>query len=525
MNSRSASICFRPQSRTTDFDVANKVCSSSRCPPPASPCDRCRRSCNILFGSWEEHELESLLRLQGCCCMTDISARIHIVSKQDPDGHDTTCSILAVENDSNSDNDEDTHMSYHEWISWRPPVKLPPGLPRPPLHPPAFSPRSAVTSDDDLEEDCEEWYNRNVANGKFPDWLRDQQQPSPDASPPQPQSSCGGGCNNRDLDDSWLNRNVAAGLFASWLASASGEPVTSCDVLKTLEEQISHQQFFSAAGLSSVDSGILERSSGISSVAHAHTAAVYWPAAGACNPSSCFSVASSSSTVGKDRDDNAFCCDALYSPIGSDCRTAITSEDCSRGSSRSCSSLSLGSLDPGSGGGCSSCDEGDEEDASRDVGTGKAGQLLVPGFEGSSRCCDVYLEESACERVDTAFDVSTPAPEGDTGDVSLVRLVDCTSWELEVEAQQLRLALTGVAAPVDGYSSLVLWNLHGRGAGGPSAWGCGALEGCSWEEDMETPASAFQSPWIETQLEGLLDDVVAGALFGDVGDEDGELLV
>ncbi|GIL52418.1 hypothetical protein Vafri_8296 [Volvox africanus] len=523
MNSRSVSICFRPPADMTESYVAHKVCPGSRCPPSASPCDRCRRSCNILFGSWGEHELEFLLKY-GSSCMGDISASIHLISKQTPDGLDR-CSTTARDSSGCNDNNEDSHVSYHEWILCRPPVKLPPGLPRPPRQPPAFSHCSAVTFKDDLEEDCEEWYNRNVSLGNFPDWLREQQQATSDASPPQPSSSHLGGCRDNNPDDRWSNGNVAAGFFASWLASVTDEQGTSCGAPQTLEEQFCQQLFRKATEFVTVDSDILEASIGIPAIDNAHTAAVYWPAAAdACNSFSCFSTVIPDSSTSKDNsDDDGFCCDTLSSPTGSDCHTATTSDDYSRGSSRSCSSLNLGSLDQGSGGGYSSCDEGEEEETSRDVGMEKDEQLLRPGFEGSSRCYDVRLNASPCERLDTALDVSTPALEGDTGDASMVRLVDCTSWELEIEAQQLRLALPDVD---DGYRDLVLWDGLWQCAGWAAAWGCGALEGCSCEEDTETALCALQSPWIKTQLEGLLDDVVAGALFGDGSeDEDEELLL
>ncbi|GLI68155.1 hypothetical protein VaNZ11_012493, partial [Volvox africanus] len=512
------SICSQPPADTTEFCVAHKVCSDSRCPPSASPCDRCRRSCNILFGSWGEHELDSLLKY-GSSCMGDISVSIQLVNKQAPDRLDR-CFTAARDSSGCNDSDGDSHVPYHEWILCRPHVKLPPGLPRPPRQPPAFSPCSAFTSEDDLEDDCEEWYNRNVSKEKYPDWLREPQQGTSDASPPQPPSSHLDGCSNSNLDpdDRWSNRNVAAGFFASWLASATDGP-------QALEEQFCQQLFRKATEFVTVDSDMLESSIGIPTVEYAHTAAAIRPAAAdACNPFSCFSTDIPDSSVSRgNSDDDGFCCEALSSPIGSDCRTAATSDDDSRGSSRSCSSLNLGSLDLGSGGGYSSCDDEEEEEAGRAVGMEKDEQLLRPGFEGSSRCCDVGLNQSPCKPVDTSLDVSTPTLEGDTGDVSLVRLVECTSWELEIEAQQLRLALLDVD---DGYEDLVLWDGLRQCAGGAAAWGCGVLEGCSWEEYAETTVSALQSPWIKTQLDGLLDDVVAGAMFGNGSeDEDEELLL
>ncbi|EFJ45981.1 hypothetical protein VOLCADRAFT_93743 [Volvox carteri f. nagariensis] len=230
--------------------------SGPRRPPPGSACDRCRHSDAVVFGDWEPQELASVLSVSECACAADVSAIVHFVdNKESANRRDLAGSEVARSSDS-YDFSPQHSISYQEWIARRLPVKLPPGLPRPPRQQSAPASLCAVT-DDDLDDDCDDWYNRNVTNGNFPDWLHEEQQQlaSPATTSVQQlfPSPAGSGCSDDDLDadcEEWFNRNVAAGNFSSWIDTpkepSAMEPSATPDE-PSQQESASCQQEASAA--------------------------------------------------------------------------------------------------------------------------------------------------------------------------------------------------------------------------------------------------------------------------------------
>ncbi|GLC40814.1 hypothetical protein PLESTF_001040300 [Pleodorina starrii] len=469
-----------------DCHEASK-CEASTCLADRSRC--C--SCTVVFGTWQPRELESLLNRPSCSCIADTAANLHLIKQLELDQRDLGSFEEAKETDTYSDDqDEQYTMSYQEWISRRMPIKLPPGLPRPPRHPaPAAEHCSTGTSyddndDDDLHDDCDEWYNRNVAAGNFPDWMLQAQHPAPEPSSSSAAATTAAptaaattvaasttvcsihGHGDDDLEaecDEWFNRNVASGLFSSWTTTGA------------VSAQSAAPKHPPAAG---VDDAAGPAPAAVAEDTPSGVAMALQQQQGPAAARGGLELLAVRGSTNDDDDDAAGDGSLPASPTGSDCRTASDAGCYSGVSSRSCSSLSLGSLEGecSAGSGC----EDDEEATSADAASGKTEVVLEAyGERRLGSGCRGWVAEPSAAGGELGLVAS--ALEGAAG--AMVRLVDCGGWEAEVEARARQAA----------------------GSGGCGGAGRGHVE----QEGLE----GLCGTWLEAQLSVLLGDVVTGALF------------
>ncbi|GFR49288.1 hypothetical protein Agub_g11310 [Astrephomene gubernaculifera] len=435
---------------------------------------------STVLGNLEARALQS----STSCTPSDGSAETHVVSETaapcearvhgvTQEGHDhweentaeaySPCSFEFVR--SRCEAAAQTWMPYHEWATQRRPFKLPPGLPRAPrqadmeslLSPEASLGVGCTTigcSDDDLDEEWDAWFSRNVENGNFSaSWLGTT---TPKTTSPSTDAACiPAGAPLTDKDESSSD------------ASSEGDAEDDC-VPVTAPSSPPRAAAVTAVA---VPTGMT------SAFAQGCPRSCFADAAPLSPPSySRFAVALvHSSAAASDDDGSSSEPSSPLSPADSDCRTDM--EECSRySSSRSSSSSSLTTM--GSGGCCCGDDAMQEggEDAENLFGSGPgamdAGEDPVCGY--LSACCSSGSGSDAAAQAAVAPSL-LPTVTRCAAASAPVEVMDCGDWERQVEVK-----LTCAA---------------------PAFVGAFASE-------------ALCPPWLAPRLERMLLEVVVEALWG-----------
>ncbi|KAG2495653.1 hypothetical protein HYH03_006253 [Edaphochlamys debaryana] len=190
--------------------AGERLCAARIIPSPDSSVCAC-----LSFGSFDSGELAELLGLPSGGCPGCSTSR----SLQGP-GDRAACSscgsLELQQQDEEEEEPEDRyaeyhdpdgehfgdglrHLSYRDWAHMRRPFSPPPGLPRAPssvmpCNTSALS-TAASAADDDLEDECEEWFARLSANTGFSDWVAEElaktgpASSSPSSEAPEPSTA------------------------------------------------------------------------------------------------------------------------------------------------------------------------------------------------------------------------------------------------------------------------------------------------------------------------------------------------